>query len=67
MRGEKTMLELLFRMGFFSRCDWSDRAVQLLGLLPRLLRRPALMFVGGLFALMIKLLPWLCWPLRVVW
>ena len=39
----------------------------LLGIIAAIVVATALMFVGGLFALMIKLLPWLLLAVVVVW
>ena len=50
------MLELLFVIGFF-----------VMGIIAAIVVATALMFVGGLFALMIKLLPWLLLAVIVVW
>ena len=41
--------------------------ISLLGIIAALVVATALMFVGGLFALMIKLLPWLLLAIAVVW
>ena len=51
------MLELLFVFGFFIMLMVTG--VSLLGVLAALVVATAVMFLGGLFALMIKLLPWL--------
>lgn len=55
------MLELLFIIGFFVMLLVTG--VSLLGIVAA----TALMFVGGLFAMMIKLLPWLLLAVAVVW
>ncbi|MGF5552801.1 envelope stress response protein PspG [Klebsiella pneumoniae] len=57
------MLEVLFVIGFFVMLLVTG--VSLLGIIAAIVVATALMFVGGLFALMIKLLPWLL--LAVVW
>ncbi|UZL21996.1 envelope stress response protein PspG [Klebsiella pneumoniae] len=57
------MLELLFVIGFFVML----LVVSLLGIIAAIVVATALMFVGGLFALMIKLLPWLLLAVAVVW
>ncbi|EFQ6615069.1 envelope stress response protein PspG [Salmonella enterica] len=57
------MLELLFVLGFFLMLMVTG--VSLLGILAALVVATAVMFLGGMFALMIKLLPWLL--LAVVW
>jgi phage shock protein G len=41
--------------------------VSLLGIIAALFVATALMFVGGLFALVFKLLPWLLLAIAVVW
>ncbi|HBQ8793610.1 TPA: envelope stress response protein PspG [Klebsiella quasipneumoniae] len=59
------MLELLFVIGFFVMLLVTG--VSLLGVIAAIVVATALMFVGGLFALMIKLLPWLLLAVVVVW
>ncbi|MEI6005883.1 envelope stress response protein PspG [Klebsiella quasipneumoniae] len=59
------MLELLFVIGFFVMLLVTG--VSLLGIIAAIAVATALMFVGGLFALMIKLLPWLLLAVVVVW
>ncbi|MCZ9423995.1 envelope stress response protein PspG [Klebsiella pneumoniae] len=59
------MLELLFVIGFFVMLLVTG--VSLLGIIAAIVVATALMFVGGLFALMIKLLPWLLLAVEVVW
>ena len=59
------MLELLFVIGFFILLMVTG--VSLLGIIAAIVVATALMFVGGLFALMIKLLPWLLLAVVVVW
>ena len=59
------MLELLFVIGFFVMLLVTG--VSLLGIIAAIVLATALMFVGGLFALMIKLLPWLLLAVVVVW
>ena len=59
------MLELLFVIGFFVMLLVTG--VSLLGIIAAIVMATALMFVGGLFALMIKLLPWLLLAVVVVW
>ncbi|EPY6989578.1 envelope stress response protein PspG [Klebsiella quasipneumoniae] len=59
------MLELLFVIGFFVMLLVTG--VSLLGIIAAIVVAAALMFVGGLFALMIKLLPWLLLAVVVVW
>lgn len=59
------MLELLFVIGFFVMLMVTG--ISLLGIIAALVVATALMFVGGLFALMLKLLPWLLLAIAVVW
>ncbi|WJD50610.1 MULTISPECIES: envelope stress response protein PspG [unclassified Enterobacter] len=59
------MLELLFVIGFFVMLMVTG--ISLLGIIAALVVATALMFVGGLFALMIKLLPWLLLAVAIVW
>lgn len=59
------MLELLFVIGFFVMLLVTG--VSLLGIIAAIVVATPLMFVGGLFALMIKLLPWLLLAVVVVW
>lgn len=59
------MLELLFVIGFFIMLMVTG--VSLLGVLAALVVATAVMFLGGLFALMIQLLPWLLLAVAVVW
>ena len=59
------MLELLFVIGFFVMLLVTG--VSLLGIIAAIVVATALMFVGGLFAVMIKLLPWLLLAVVVVW
>lgn len=59
------MLELIFVIGFFVMLLVTG--VSLLGIIAAIVVATALMFVGGLFALMIKLLPWLLLAVVVVW
>ncbi|EJQ0243115.1 envelope stress response protein PspG [Escherichia coli] len=51
------MLELLFVIGFFVMLMVTG--VSLLGIIAALVVATAIMFLGGMLALMIKLLPWL--------
>jgi len=62
---ESTMLELLFIIGFFVML--LATGVSLLGILAALVVATVVMFIGGLFALTIKLLPWLLLAIAVVW
>ena len=59
------MLELLFVIGFFVMLLVTG--VSLLGIIAAIVVATALMFVGGLFALMLKLLPWQLLAVVVVW
>ena len=59
------MLELLFVIGFFVMLLVTG--VSLLGILVAIVVATALMFVGGLLAMMLKLLPWLLLAIAVVW
>ena len=59
------MLELLFIIGFFIMLLITG--VSLLGIVAALVVATAVMFLGGLFALMIKLLPWLLLAVAIVW
>ena len=59
------MLELLFVIGFFVMLLVTG--ISLLGIIAAVEVATVLMFVGGLFAIMIKLLPWLILAVAVVW
>ncbi|MBJ3797907.1 envelope stress response protein PspG [Enterobacter asburiae] len=59
------MLELLFVIGFFVML--LATGVSLLGILAAIVVATVVMFIGGLFALTIKLLPWLLLAIAVVW
>lgn len=59
------MLEILFVLGFFMMLLVTG--VSLLGILAALVVATALMFVGGLFAIVIKVLPWLLLAVAIVW
>ncbi|MDR7942727.1 envelope stress response protein PspG [Enterobacter soli] len=59
------MLELLFVIGFFVMLLVTG--VSLLGILAAMVVATVVMFIGGLFALTIKLLPWLLLAIAVVW
>ena len=59
------MLELLFVFGFFVML--LATGVSLLGIIAALVVATVVMFIGGLFALMLKLLPWLLLAVAVVW
>ncbi|MEX5409928.1 envelope stress response protein PspG [Atlantibacter hermannii] len=59
------MLEILFVSGFFVMLLVTG--VSLLGILAALAVATALMFVGGLFAIIFKVLPWLLLAVAIVW
>lgn len=59
------MLELLFVLGFFFMLMVTG--VSLVGILAALVVAAVIMLLGGMFALMIKLLPWLLLAVAVVW
>ena len=59
------MLELLFILGFF--IVLLATGVSLAGILAALVVVAVLMFLGGLFALTLKLLPWLLLAVAIVW
>ena len=62
---ESTVLELLFVIGFFVML--LATGISLLGILAAIVVATVVMFIGGLFALTIKLLPWLLLAVAVVW
>ncbi|WP_039055738.1 envelope stress response protein PspG [Enterobacter sp. Bisph1] len=59
------MLELLFIVGFFVMLLVTG--ISLLGIIAALIVATAVMFLGGLFALAFKLLPWLLLAVAIVW
>ncbi|HFZ8994599.1 TPA: envelope stress response protein PspG [Citrobacter freundii] len=59
------MLELLFVAGFFVMLMVTG--VSLLGIVAAMVVATAVMFVGGMLALLFKLLPWLLLAIAVVW
>ncbi|MBL7634543.1 envelope stress response protein PspG [Atlantibacter hermannii] len=59
------MLEILFVLGFFVMLLVTGGS--LFGILAALAVATALMFVGGLFAIMFKVLPWLLLAVAIVW
>ncbi|MDU6924486.1 envelope stress response protein PspG [Franconibacter helveticus 513] len=59
------MFELLFVVAFFLML--LATGVSLFGVIAAIFVATLVMFVGGLFALMIKLLPWLLLAVAVVW
>jgi len=58
-------VEILFIIGFFLMLLLTG--VSLLGVIAALIVATVLMFLGGLFALVIKLLPWLVLAVVAVW
>ena len=58
-------MEILFVLGFFLMLLLTG--VSLLGVLAALVVATLVMFVGGLFALVIKVLPWLVLAVIAVW
>ncbi|CAI1084172.1 envelope stress response protein PspG [Serratia proteamaculans] len=59
------MLELFFLVGFVVMLMVTG--ISLLGVFAALLVAAAFMLIGGLFAMVIKLLPWLILAVVVVW
>ncbi|EGT5682817.1 envelope stress response protein PspG [Cronobacter turicensis] len=59
------MFELLFVVAFFLML--LATGVSLLGIIAALMVATLVMFFGGIFALMIKVLPWLLLAVAVVW
>ncbi|ALV93799.1 phage-shock protein [Pantoea rodasii] len=58
-------MEILFVIGFFLMLLLTG--VSLLGVIAALIVATVVMFLGGLFALVIKLLPWLVLAVVTVW
>lgn len=58
-------MEILFVLGFFLMLMLTG--VSLLGVIAALVVATLVMFVGGLFAIVIKLLPWLVLAVVAVW
>lgn len=58
-------MEILFVIGFFMMLLLTG--VSLLGVIAALVVATVVMFLGGLFALVIKLLPWLVLAVVAVW
>jgi|GEM_PF-178400 len=58
-------MEILFVLGFFLMLLLTG--VSLLGVLAALVVATLVMFVGGLFVLVIKVLPWLVLAVAAVW
>ncbi|AJJ12049.1 phage shock protein G [Yersinia rohdei] len=59
------MFEILFVIGFFIMLMVTG--ISLLGIFAALMVAAAFMMLGGLFVMMIKLLPWLILAVVVVW
>ena len=59
------MLEIFFVIGFFMVLMVTG--ISLLGILAALLVAAVFMMLGGLFVMMIKLLPWLILSVVVAW
>ncbi|CQJ60096.1 envelope stress response protein PspG [Yersinia intermedia] len=59
------MFEILFVIGFFIMLMVTG--ISLLGIFAALLVAAAFMMLGGLFVMMIKLLPWLILAVAAVW
>ncbi|PSH18589.1 envelope stress response protein PspG [Yersinia pseudotuberculosis] len=59
------MLEIFFVIGFFMVLMVTG--ISLLGILAALLVAAVFMMLGGLFVMMIKLLPWLILAVVVAW
>lgn len=58
-------MEILFVLGFFVMLMLTG--VSLVGVIAALIMATALMVVGGLFAMVIKLLPWLLLAVAIAW
>ncbi|THB84370.1 envelope stress response protein PspG [Pantoea allii] len=58
-------MEILFVLGFFLMLMLTG--VSLIGVLAALVVATIVMFVGGLFAIVIKVLPWLVLAVIAVW
>lgn len=59
------MIELFFVIGFFAMLMLTG--ISLIGIVAALFVATLFMMVGGLFTLVIKLLPWLLLAVLVVW
>ncbi|WP_042959182.1 envelope stress response protein PspG [Erwinia tasmaniensis] len=59
------MSEILFVVGFFIMLLMTG--ISLLGIIAALLVATLVMFIGGFFAIVIKLLPWLAMAVAAVW
>ncbi|CBA23445.1 hypothetical protein EHW99_0297 [Erwinia amylovora] len=61
----KAMFEILFVVGFFTMLLLTG--ISLLGIIAALLVATLVMFIGGLFAIVVKLLPWLVLAVVAAW
>lgn len=59
------MIEILFVLGFFLMLMLTG--ISLLGIVAALIVATLVMLLGGVFAIVIKLLPWLLLAVAVVW
>ncbi|MFJ1506525.1 envelope stress response protein PspG [Erwinia amylovora] len=59
------MFEILFVVGFFTMLLLTG--ISLLGIIAALLVATLVMFIGGLFAIVVKLLPWLVLAVVAAW
>ncbi|MDU6409991.1 MAG: envelope stress response protein PspG [Yersiniaceae bacterium] len=59
------MIELFFVIGFFAMLMFTG--ISLIGIVAALLVATLFMMVGGLFTMVIKLLPWLLLAVVIVW
>ncbi|ROR13758.1 envelope stress response protein PspG [Erwinia sp. JUb26] len=59
------MIEILFVLGFFLMLMLTG--ISILGIVAALVVATLVMFIGGLFAIVIKLLPWLLLAVAAVW
>ncbi|AUX74422.1 envelope stress response protein PspG [Erwinia pyrifoliae] len=59
------MFEILFVVGFFTALLLTG--ISLLGIMAALLVATLVTFIGGLFAIVVKLLPWLVLAVVAVW
>lgn len=59
------MSEILFVVGFFMMLLMTG--ISLLGIIAALLVATLVMFIGGFFAIVIKVLPWLVMAVAAVW
>lgn len=59
------MIELFFVIGFFAMLMFTG--ISLIGIVAALLVATLFMMAGGLFTMVIKLLPWLLLAVVIVW